>query len=58
MIVLKQIRCAGGATYLPPPNLQKGPLFATKWAKMEFYEEGLGPKSPLFDIKWAKNGAL
>ncbi len=38
------------------PNLPKGPLFATKWAKMWFYEWGLGPKGPLFVTKWAKMG--
>ena len=40
------------------PNRPKGPLFATKWPKMGFYEGGLGPKGPLFVTKWAKNEVL
>ncbi len=42
----------------PLPNLPKGPLFATKWAKNGVSWGGLGQKGPLFAIKLAKNGVL
>ncbi len=32
------------------PNLLKGPLFATKWAKNEVLWGGLGPKGPLSGV--------
>ncbi len=46
----------GAGVQRTTPNLPKGALFATKWAKKGVLWGGLGLKGPLFVTKWAKMG--